>query len=186
MKAVAIACGTSSAGDRARIRRSLEHDFQGRRVLLVVDEAQHLSINAFETLRILLDRPPRFSLLFAGSHDLKRTFDRFASVLEQWYSRLVDKVLLPGVAREEAEALVQRDLADWLGSMEPNKARKLVHTLVDNSVAQDAFELDDKHNRRAILRPRNHPKDSEERCCPCSSIAQLRAARRCHRLACLA
>ena len=39
MKAVAIACGTSSAGDRMRIARNLAHDFQGRRALLVVDEA---------------------------------------------------------------------------------------------------------------------------------------------------
>src|ERR1019366_5073465 len=69
MKAAAVACGTSSAGDRMRIARNLAHDFQGRRVLLVVDEAQHLSINAFETLRVLLDQPPHFSLLFAGSHD---------------------------------------------------------------------------------------------------------------------
>ena len=37
MKGVAIACGASSAGDRMRIARNLAHDFQGRRVLLVID-----------------------------------------------------------------------------------------------------------------------------------------------------
>ena len=83
MKAVTIACGASSAGDRMSMARNLAHDFQGRRVLLVMDEAQHLSINAFETLRVLLDQPPHFSLLFAGSHDLKQTFDKFSATLEQ-------------------------------------------------------------------------------------------------------
>ena len=120
----------------------------------MIDEAQHLSLSCFETLRVLLDRPPHFSLLFAGSHDLKQTFDKFSATLEQWNSRIVDKVRLPGVTRQEAEAIVQRDLADHLGPMTPDKARKRIATLVDMSEAQDVFELDDKKRPRSYINVR--------------------------------
>ncbi len=140
MKAVAIACGASSAGDRLRIARNLSHEFQGRRVLLVVDEARHLSINAFETLRILLDRPPHFSLLFAGSHDLKQTFDRCSATLEQWNSRIIDKVRLPGVLRSEAEGIVEREVGQILAAMSHDRARKKVGQLIDQATTIDAFE----------------------------------------------
>ena len=140
MKAVAIACGTSSAGDRLRIARNLGHEFQGRRVLLVVDEAQHLSINAFETLRILLDRPPHFSLLVAGSHDLKQAFDRFSATLEQWNSRIIDKVRLPGVLRSEAEGIVESEVGQILAAMSQDRARKMVHQLIEQATTIDAFE----------------------------------------------
>lgn len=140
LKEVAIACGVSSAGDRQRIRRNLAFEYQSRRVLLVVDEAQHLDLSCLEALRILLDQPPHFSLLFSGSHDLKVTFDRFSATLEQWNSRLVDKVLLPGVDRDEAEGIVQRELGDWLKAMTPERARRTIHTLIDRSTVRDAFE----------------------------------------------
>jgi Cdc6-like AAA superfamily ATPase len=146
MKAVAIACGTSSAGDRMRIARNLAHDFEDRRVLLVVDEAQHLSIHAFETLRMLLDCPPHFSLLFAGSHDLKQTFDKFSATLEQWNSRIVDKVRLPGVAEGEAEAIVRREIGEMLKTNSPDRARRTVRSLIASATVRDAFEK----NRRYI------------------------------------
>lgn len=140
MKAVAIACGTSSAGDRMRIARNLAHDFQGRRVLLVVDEAQHLSINAFETLRILLDRPPHLSLLFSGSHDLKQTFDRFSATLEQWNSRIVDKVRLPGVKDDEAEGIIRREIGELLKAGTAEGARKTIRALIAGATVKDGFE----------------------------------------------
>jgi len=140
IKDVAIACGISSVGDRQRMRRNLAFEFQSRRVLLVVDEAQHLSLDSFEALRILLDRPPHFSLLFSGSHDLKSTFDKFSATLEQWNSRLVDKVRLPGVNRDEADGIVRREVGEWLKAMTPERARKTVHALIDQSTVRDAFE----------------------------------------------
>jgi hypothetical protein len=42
-----------------------------RKVLLVFDEAQHLSIACLETIRELLDQPPHCGLLFAGTHELE-------------------------------------------------------------------------------------------------------------------
>ena len=146
MKAVAIACGTSAAGDRMRIRRDLAHDFQGRRALLVVDEAQHLSINAFETLRAVLDQPPHFSLLFAGSHDLKQTFDRFSATLEQWNSRMVDKVRLPGVKVDEAEGIIRREIGELLKAGTAESARKTIRALIAGATVKDGFEK----NRRYI------------------------------------
>lgn len=154
MKAVAIACGVSCAGDRLRITRNFAYEFQGRRGLLVVDESQHLSISCFETLRILLDQPPKFSLLFTGSHDLKQTFDQFSATLEQWNSRIVDKVRLPGIEREEAEAIVRREIGEELRSMTPEKARRKLHRLVDLAVAQDSFERDGKNRPRRYINVR--------------------------------
>jgi DNA transposition AAA+ family ATPase len=52
-------------------------------VLLVFDEAQHLSIECLETLRELLDQPPHCGLLFAGTHELEEIFTRQALELEQ-------------------------------------------------------------------------------------------------------
>lgn len=154
IKEVATACGISSVGDRVRLRRNLAFEFQGRRALLVIDEAQHLSLPCFEALRILLDRPPHFSLLFAGSHDLKQTFDRFSATLEQWNSRILAKIRLPGVERAEAEAIVERELVDWLATMAPDKAHRKVQALVDKADAQDAFELDDKRRPRHYINVR--------------------------------
>ena len=145
MKAVTIACGASSAGDRMSMARNLAHDFQGRRVLLVMDEAQHLSINAFETLRVLLDQPPHFSLLFAGSHDLKQTFDKFSATLEQWNSRIVDKVRLPGVKADEAEGIIRREIGELLKASTPDGARKRIRALIAGSTVKDAFEKDRRY-----------------------------------------
>jgi type II secretory pathway predicted ATPase ExeA len=154
VKEVAMACGISSIGDRVRLRRNLAFEFQGRRALLVIDEAQHLSLPCFEALRILLDRPPHFSLLFAGSHDLKQTFDRFSATLEQWNSRILDKVRLPGVERAEAEAIVERELGEQFRLITPNKALKIVRQLVDGATAQDAFEVDEKRRPRRYINVR--------------------------------
>ena len=142
MKAVAISCGASAAGDRMHIARNLAHDFQDRRVLLIVDEAQHLSINALETLRVLLDEPPNFSILFAGSHDLKQTFDKFHATLEQFNSRIVDRVRLPGVKAEEAEGIIRREIGALLKTRTTEQARKIVHGLIGDATVRDIFEKD--------------------------------------------
>jgi type II secretory pathway predicted ATPase ExeA len=147
LKQVAVACGISSVGDGPRIARNLGFEFQGRRVLLVVDEAQHLALDCLEGLRGLLDEPPHFSLLLSGSHDLKQTFDRFAAHLGQWNSRIIEKVSLPGVARAEAEAIVERELGEQLQRLTPVKARKLVCTAVDSSMDTDEFAVDGKGKR---------------------------------------
>jgi hypothetical protein len=160
MKAAAIACGSSSAGDRMRIAHNLAHDFEGRRVVLVVDEAQHLSINAFETLRILLDRPPHFSLLFSGSHDLKQIFDKWSAVLEQWNSRLLEKVCLPGVSIEEAEGIAGREIGDFLRSLKPKAAQETLDGLVNESIVWDVFADHPPTPQMLARRPRRSEMES--------------------------
>ena len=66
MKRVAESCGALGIGTVDRILRNLRFDLSQRKVLLVFDEAQHLSIECLETLRELLDQPPHCGLLFAG------------------------------------------------------------------------------------------------------------------------
>ena len=71
MKRVAQSCGAIGMGTVDRILRNLRFDLSQRKVLLVFDEAQHLSIECLETLRELLDQPPHCGLLFAGTHELE-------------------------------------------------------------------------------------------------------------------
>jgi DNA transposition AAA+ family ATPase len=84
MKRVAQSCGAIGMGTVDRILRNLRFDLSQRKVLLVFDEAQHLSIACLETLRELLDQPPHCGLLFAGTHELEQIFTRQALELEQW------------------------------------------------------------------------------------------------------
>ena len=115
MKEIAIACGSSAAGDKCRIQRNLSWDFRNRRVMLALDEAQQLGdcegewLVCLNTVRALLDRPPYFSLLLCGMHTLLTKFNRSSAQLGQWHDRLVDKVLLPGLTEDEARAIAARE-----------------------------------------------------------------------------
>lgn len=140
IRRVCIACGSPATNDIDRMLANLRFDFQSRRVLLVVDEAQHLEIESFEVLRELLDQPPFFSLLFAGSHDLHKKFDGFAATLEQWNSRILAKVKLPGLLREEAYGVVRREIGNVLAPMAKEKSGALVESLVKQSTVKDKFD----------------------------------------------
>jgi hypothetical protein len=83
--------------------------------------------------------------LFAGSHDLKQTFDKFASHLEQWNSRILDKVRLPGVNEAEAEGIILREIGELLKASTPDGSRKRIRALIAGSTVKDVFE-----NRRYI------------------------------------
>ena len=79
-------------------------------MLLVFDEAQHLSIECLETIRELLDQSPHCGLLFAGTHELEAIFTRQALELEQWRSRFHAGQALPGISEEEAATIVHSEL----------------------------------------------------------------------------
>jgi DNA transposition AAA+ family ATPase len=113
MRRISAACGTEANTAIDRAIRNLRWDFKGARVLLYFDEAQHLSIDCFETVRELLDEDPRFSLCFAGSHELDRTFAKFAGTLEQLQRRITDKVTLPAITAEEAAGILRSELAPF-------------------------------------------------------------------------
>lgn len=139
VRRVAIACGSRATGSIDTMLANLRFDFQGRRVLLIIDEAQHLSLDCFEVLRELLDQPPYFSLLLSGSHDLKAFFDRFSATLEQWNSRIIAKVLLPGLKRDEARGIVLREIGHILAGREHLEECKVIDALIDAATVQDAY-----------------------------------------------
>jgi DNA transposition AAA+ family ATPase len=111
LRRVAAACGTEAHSAIDRAIHNLRWDYRGKRVALYFDEAQHLSIDCLETVRELLDEDPRFSLCFAGSHDLDRIFARFAGTLEQLERRITDKITLPAVTADEAAGILRSELA---------------------------------------------------------------------------
>lgn len=120
LKLIAEACGSPVTGDNVRILRNLRFDFRGLKVLLVLDEAQHLNIDCLETVRQLLDRMG-FGLIFCGSHDLMRTFQRSLE-LEQWNRRLRHAVALPGMTESDARQII----ASELGAIKEKKIAELL------------------------------------------------------------
>ncbi len=118
MRRVAQACGAVASGEIDRMLANLRWEFRNARVTLYLDEAQHLDIDCFETLRELLDQEPRFSLVFAGSHELETIFKKFAGTLEQLERRITDKVTLPAVTREEASNIVRSELKEVMPDLD--------------------------------------------------------------------
>lgn len=145
IRRVSVACGSRIGQSIDQMLNNLRFQFAGRRVLLIVDEAQHLSMDCFETLRELLDQPPYFSLLFSGSHDLKTFFDKFSATLEQWNSRIIAKVRLPGVQRDEARGILARELNAVLADQDERAQRKLIDSVIDSATVRDAYNGNDPY-----------------------------------------
>ncbi len=118
---IAIACGSIGNLSIERTIANLRYDLTGKRVALYLDEAQHLSVECLETVRELYDEL-RWSLCFAGSHQLDRIFTKWAGDLEQLERRVTDKITLPAVTADEAELIIRSELP----SLSPSKARSLV------------------------------------------------------------
>jgi DNA transposition AAA+ family ATPase len=111
LKRVATACGTQSDTGIERALHNLRWDFRKSRVVLYFDEAQHLSIDCFETLRELLDEKPHMSLCFAGDEDLDAVFTKFAGKLERLERRITDKITLPPLTADEAAGILRSELS---------------------------------------------------------------------------
>lgn len=137
IKEIAVACGSSSVGDKCRIQRNLAWDFRGRRVLVAIDEAQNLGANdkdwvaCLEAVRALLDRAPHFSILLAGMHTLISKFNRYSATLGQWNDRIASKKMLPGLSEEEARAIAEREM--------PGISDKKLATVINLATRTDAY-----------------------------------------------
>jgi DNA transposition AAA+ family ATPase len=83
---VCINAGISQRGTVDQLIRKLRFFLGKGRTLLMVDEAQHLGMPGLEVLRQLLDLPPYFGVILAGSHDLSQRLSHWQ--MEQWRSRL--------------------------------------------------------------------------------------------------
>lgn len=140
MSRIALACGSKPSNDIDPMVASLRSKFRGRRVVLLVDEAQHLDVDCLETIRELLDEPPHFSILLQGSHDLKRRFDEFSATLEQWNSRIIAKVRLPGLERPEAVGIIHRELGDLLEGRAASEVDAMIERLIQGATVRDTFE----------------------------------------------
>lgn len=140
MRRVAIACGCRTNCDIDPMIANLRFEFRNHRVVLVIDESQHLDLDCFEVLRELLDQPPHFSLLLAGSHDLKKKFDEFSATLEQWNSRIIAKVRLPGLERKEARGIIEREIGDLLKRKSAREAEDVIAALISGATVRDVFE----------------------------------------------
>ena len=144
VKRIAKQCGTAADGSLDRTLANLQHEFSGRRVLLVFDEAQHMSLDCFEVIRELLDRDPYFSLLFSGSHDLFLKFERASATLEQWNSRIAKKVRLPGCTLDEARQIVLREVGHILEAAQRKPGRRkpvadMVESFISAATVVDAY-----------------------------------------------
>lgn len=120
MKRVAESFGTPSNGNVDQIMRNFRYELRGRRSVLILDEAQHLSNTCLEVIRELLDRPPYCGILILGSHNLKRIFDQVE--LEQWNQRVRAGKILPGISDEEAKNII----AGELGAQPAKKVEGLI------------------------------------------------------------
>jgi DNA transposition AAA+ family ATPase len=145
MKRIAAACGTPGSSNVDDTLNALRWEFRNRRVLLILDEAQHLSLQCLEVIRELYDEAPHFSLLLVGSHDLRNTFDRYSASLSQWNSRIAQKTCLPGLVRTEADGIVRRELAAYLGKMNEGQIKVLVDKLIADSTEKDVYENNRKY-----------------------------------------
>ncbi len=91
----------------------------GRRVLLVVDEAQNLPLKTLEELRVLsnmeYDGTPLFQVFLVGQPDFRETMAR--ADMEQLRQRVIATYHLEPMTREETEGYVKHRLAQvgWTG-----------------------------------------------------------------------
>ncbi len=123
MRRIAFACGSMADIGIERTIANLRYDYAGRRVVLYLDEAQHLSVECLETARELYDEL-RWSLCFAGSHQLERIFSKWVGDLEQLERRIASKITLPPVTAEEAAAIVRSELPQFNAA----KTRSLIES----------------------------------------------------------
>jgi DNA transposition AAA+ family ATPase len=91
----------------------LRHAFRGRQIVLVLDEAQHASLEVLHTVRELNDEDPNAGILIAGSHSIAQMLDQHAIKLEQLDSRIKRRAELPGVSDACARAIFAAE-CPWL------------------------------------------------------------------------
>jgi DNA transposition AAA+ family ATPase len=103
-------CATAGIPSRGRIdnlARKVAFFLGDTQTLLLVDEAQHLNHDTLEILRQLIDRPPYFGVVLAGSHDLANRLSFWR--MEQWRSRVRKSIELNGPSEDECIAILQTE-----------------------------------------------------------------------------
>ncbi len=113
LREICDSAGIPSRGTIDMLIRKLRFFLCTGRVLLIVDEAQHLDHKGLEVLRQLLDLPPYFGVVLAGSHDLTQRLSHWE--MEQWRSRVRRTLYLDGPSVAEARAILRAELEPLVG-----------------------------------------------------------------------
>ncbi len=122
--------GVPAAETIQRCFASLRLAVRGRRVVLIIDEAQLAGIDALEALRELHDTEG-VGLLFLGSHQLNDFFTAKAAMLEQFNSRIEDRAELVGISEGSARAIIEVEL--------PGMPPEVVAEAIRFSFVKDAY-----------------------------------------------
>ena len=132
LKTVAYSFGVGSSGlDKAELLQRLNVIFrnwhrEGRRALLIVDEAQDLSTSAMEELRLLtniqVDGQPLLQIFLLGQPELRELI--LSPEMEQVHQRIVAASHLEALELEETEAYIRHRLeaVGWRGDPAISKA----------------------------------------------------------------
>jgi len=112
MAALSLQAGIPHSGTAPTLAESLVRRLETGHFLIIVDEANHLDIEAMELLRYVYDRG-RLGVVLIGTLRLYEIFtngSRPASELEQLWSRVGICELLPGLTEYEARQIIQQAL----------------------------------------------------------------------------
>ena len=112
LREICNTAGVVSNGYIDNLMRKLRFFLVEHRMLLIVDEAQHLGHETLEVLRQLLDLPPYFAVLLAGSHDLTQRLSHWQ--MEQWRSRVRKTLYLNGPSEAECRQILRAELGPEL------------------------------------------------------------------------
>ncbi len=134
----------------------------GRRVLLVVDEAQNLPLKTLEELRVLsnmeYDGTPLFQVFLVGQPDFRETMAR--PDMEQLRQRVIATYHLEPMMRDETEGYIKHRLSQvgWTGTPEiaapafdaifaatgglPRKIHKLLNRVLLFAAVEDLGRID--------------------------------------------
>lgn len=137
------AAGVPNRGTIDQLLRKLRFFLGKGRTVLAVDEAQHLDHAGLEVLRQLLDLPPHFGVILAGSHDLTQRLSHWQ--MEQWRSRLRKTIYLNGPSKAEARHILRTELgdltdADCDATIESCTARAVRMSVVRGKPVEEPFE----------------------------------------------
>jgi DNA transposition AAA+ family ATPase len=112
MAALCLQAGIPHSGTAPTLAESLVRRLETGHFLIIIDEANHLDIEAMELLRYVYDRG-RLGVVLIGTLRLYEIFtngSRPASELEQLWSRVGICELLPGLTEYEARQIIQQAL----------------------------------------------------------------------------
>jgi general secretion pathway protein A len=135
LRAVAYAYGIEAAGlEKGTLRHRIQQFFMqqersGRRVLLIIDEAQTLSHAALEELRILADMQTEsrlmLQLFLVGQESLQELMD--IAEMEQFQQRVIANYHLTPLNLEDTRSYIEHRLrqAGWSGDPEFSSAAVL-------------------------------------------------------------